>query len=649
MPLLLAGLILSGAGLALVRAQPPGLPDDPGTISNTIPDTCSSENLDKLQSAYLKARELSSTSECHKYLADMYYYRLLRLQCSCTGTCMICNGQCDNTTVQSFYLRERVANEKFHRLLTEGKCSSIDLGDGYTDAGGASTTSSLDASTTSSPAVPPMATPNSPPKFISKGLNPSSQGDRMYTYTLSLEDPDGDTVTVQLCIEVVNYGWECFDSYQVSGRGYAYWNMDFSGADPGAYRYKFVYDDGEGHRGAWGPFDGPVISSSTASASTTDADGNDSGVSDSVAGAVGIGIATATGVAIAKKARGRGKSRGKSGEDRGDDSDHRTDFDRFAEAVEDSNKGWAPKTKQWTDLVSQSGSYASKQKLHVKVGKGADKAVEKAFRGKRAKLVKDLRELRKGRSISKIAKGKEYERARELVDEWRDILKGKGGKKWTRLTEIQAEAGGIRKLWWAEKYVRLRNLAKRAARTSKTYKWLKSMSKGLSKATRAVSNAAKKFVGAASVGLQVYDGTTSYNRYVSQNKWFIEENPTIGRILGATKAVGEQVIIYTVTKNPVIGLADAALSMGTGGRISISRGIQEVEGLIDRGSRAAFDKYFEGKYSDYSKGIVNHDSVKSHLRKLNDPEYVKRLKERGWSDERIERVRKSMREMLAHE
>ncbi len=652
-PLALVLLILSGMGLSLVRAQPPQLPENPGTISNTVPDTCSRENLDRLRNKYLKAKELSGRSECHRYLADMYYYRLLRLQCSCTGTCMICGGHCDNATVQSFYVRERVASERFNRLLEEGKCAPPPGGNGRGESGGGGGGSGTP--TTSQV----TATTNGPPLLVSREVAP--KGGETYRYTVSLRDPDGDTVTVQLCIASESIGWECSEPYRLRGEGYAYWDVDFSGVDPGVYRYRFSYDDGQGHRGVWGPYDGPVISV-TGSTTGNGSGGNGSrsgGMNDAVSGAVGVGIATGTGIAVAKKVRGRrsgvdgrgSREKEKKGRGDGEPRDDRTDLDRFTRAVEDSNRGWAPKTKQWTDVIGQAGAYSTGEHLPVGVQKGVEDAADRILKGRREKLLKDLRDLRKGKSLSEVARGggKEYERARELVDEWRDLLKGKGKGKWAKLTNLQAEAGGVKKLWLAEKYLRLKGLAKQASRTSKIVKGLKNAAKGLGKALQRASEAASRYAGAASVGLQVYDGTTSYNKFVSENGDFIRENPVLGRVLAASKAVGEQIIIYGVTKNPVIGLTDAIVSMSTGGKVSVASALGKVEGVIDMGTKAIFEKYYESEYSSYSKGVANHESIRSHFRKLNDPDFVKQLKERGWTDDRIDRVRRSMREMMSHE
>lgn len=104
---------------------------------------------------------------------------------------------------------------------------------------------------------------NEPPAMLGCSVSPE-EGDMTttYRYTVSLEDPDGDTVRVWLCIYNYESGnWSCLSEYRVvEGRGTATWSVepfrDLS--SNGSAKYGFCYDDGA-NRGQWGPYSGPRV------------------------------------------------------------------------------------------------------------------------------------------------------------------------------------------------------------------------------------------------------------------------------------------------------------------------------------------------------------------------------------------------------
>ncbi len=566
---------------------PPPLPENPGTLTGVPPDKCSSQNLDNIYDSYQKAEEMSSQYPCYKYLAEHYHYKYLRLKC-------LCQGGCDKEAVASYYQKENAYYEKFHTLFENGKCGQI-------------TAPPTDVVTTTEGASTPGN--NSDPQLISTWVFPrEGTGNQVYNYSVSLTDPDNDPVMVQLCIHVLDAGWQCFDALQVMGEGTASWNMTFVNATPGTYEYRIYYDDGN-NRGAWGPYGGPVVKASLvnpngskfgADESNPATEGNESSTnnSDDVTGAVIVGVSAAAGVAIAKKAKGRRKNK----EERGDE---KSSLDQFTQSVEDANK-WAGKTKPVTDVVSQAGAYSSEKGLDKGIRMGADSWKN----AERKRIVKKFREFRNGKSVRQ------------------SVLRG-GGK----------DGGGF---WDPKKYKKLKRLGRRAVNLPKKYKTIKN----LANKVRSASKFASKYIGAASIGLSTYDGVKSYNKYIDENKDFVKDHPIMGRALGAMKAFGEQVIIYTVTKNPVIGLPDAVIGYATNGRVSVARAIQDTEDFVSKGIRSMADAYYGNQYSDWSEGYANHSSIKKHLSMLNDPDYVRKLKARGWTDERIARVRKSMEEAL---
>ncbi len=558
---------------------PPPLPENPGTLTGAPPDKCSSQNLDSIYNSYQKAEEMSSQYPCYKYLAEHYHYKYLRLKC-------LCQGGCDKEAVASYYQKENAYYEKFHMLFDNGKCGQI-------------TAPPTDIVTTTEETSTPIS--NSDPQLISTWVSPKDgTGNQVYNYSVSLIDPDNDPVMVQLCIHVLDVGWQCFDTLKVMGRGTASWSMTFVNATPGTYEYRIYYDDGN-NRGAWGPYDGPVVKASLENPHGNPAtEGNGSGTNndDDVTGAVIVGVSAAAGVAVAKKAKGR-KKNGKGRKD------EKSSLDQFTRSVEDANK-WAGKTKAVTDVVSQAGAYSSEKGLDMGIRMGADswRSAEKK------RIVKEFREFRSGKSVRQ------------------SVLTG-GGK----------DGGGF---WDRKKYRKLKRLGRRAVNLPKKYKAIKKFADKV----KSASKFASKYIGAASIGLSTYDGVKGYNKYVDENKDFVKDHPVIGRALGAMKAFGEQVIIYTVTKNPVIGLPDAVIGYATNGRVSVARAIQDAEDFVSKGMRSMADAYYESKYSNWSKGYANHSSIKKHLSMLNDPNYVRRLKARGWTDEKIARVRKSMEEAL---
>ncbi len=162
-------------------------------------------------------------------------------------------------------------------------------------------------------------------------------------------------------------------------------------------------------------------------------------------------------------------------------------------------------------------------------------------------------------------------------------------------------------------------------RVNKLSKFAKGLGKGLSGLSKA---------------LQVYDGVTSYNEYVKKNEKFIKKNPVMGRVLGATKAVGEQILNTVLTKNPIVGWADTVVSSLSGGKYSIMRGIQAAEGKVDEISAKYYETVFRGEAAtqDIERMSKQHKMIKEHVKKLRNPKFVKRLKARGWTDDQIRRA-----------
>jgi len=196
---------------------------------------------------------------------------------------------------------------------------------------------------------------------------------------------------------------------------------------------------------------------------------------------------------------------------------------------------------------------------------------------------------------------------------------------------IRYDAGKSRTLL---ERMRLRTEGKKIVRKLKRVKAISRFTEGLGKGVSGVSKA-----------LQVYDTISSYNEYVKRNEKFIKKNPVLGRILGASKAVGEQIINTVLTKNPIVGWADTVVSSFSGGKYSIMRGIKAAEGSIDRVTGNYYETVFRGEAAAHEVDLMSkqHNAIKEHVKKLRDPKFVKKLKARGWTDEQI---RKTMIRLL---
>lgn len=104
---------------------------------------------------------------------------------------------------------------------------------------------------------------NEPPELGSHTVSPEEGlADTTYAYFATASDPDGDTVDIGLEVyDPSSDSWESIGSMSVDGSGEATWSTaPFDEADEGeTSQYRFAYDDGQGHAGTWGPFDGPHI------------------------------------------------------------------------------------------------------------------------------------------------------------------------------------------------------------------------------------------------------------------------------------------------------------------------------------------------------------------------------------------------------
>ena len=177
--------------------------------------------------------------------------------------------------------------------------------------------------------------------------------------------------------------------------------------------------------------------------------------------------------------------------------------------------------------------------------------------------------------------------------------------------------------------MKLRTQGKKIVRKLNITKKVSEFTEGLGKGLSGVSKA-----------LEAYDTVSSYNDYVKKNGKFIKKNPVLGRILGASKAVGEQIINTVLTKNPIMGWADTAVSSFSGGKYSIMRGIKAAEGSIDRVTGNYYETVFRGEAAAHEVELMSkqHNALKEHVKKLRDPKFVKKLKARGWTDEQIRRT-----------
>lgn len=102
---------------------------------------------------------------------------------------------------------------------------------------------------------------NEPPELLSHRAPSETTVDQTARYTLRTADPDGDTVTATLEAYSPTQGWIVVGDRTVDSDRRAVWEVrPFVGGDEGRQtRYRVRYDDGNGHTGTWGPFDGPTV------------------------------------------------------------------------------------------------------------------------------------------------------------------------------------------------------------------------------------------------------------------------------------------------------------------------------------------------------------------------------------------------------
>ena len=239
------------------------------------PNACSQPNLKgNLSVLYQTYKEYEKRAkyeggECNEYMYMLYYYNYMWLKCGC-------DSGCDDRLVVDYLMNMTYYQERIRRLQMGGEC--------------------LEASP-STTTTQPAQTGNSDPVLISAWVFPMrGTGNQVYNYSVSLRDPEGDPVMVQLCIYVLDVGWQCFDALTVMGEGTASWNMTYINATPGTYRYRVYYDDGR-NRGAWGPYEGPIVGVVASNSQRNSTEGsNDLGV-------VVIVVILVVGVVAAKKSR----------------------------------------------------------------------------------------------------------------------------------------------------------------------------------------------------------------------------------------------------------------------------------------------------------------------------------------------------------
>ncbi len=177
--------------------------------------------------------------------------------------------------------------------------------------------------------------------------------------------------------------------------------------------------------------------------------------------------------------------------------------------------------------------------------------------------------------------------------------------------------------------MRLRRWGKAIVKKYKFFKKVSKFTKGIGKGLSGVSRV-----------LQVLDTISSYNEYVKKNEGFVRKHPILGRILGVSKTMGEQIITTIITKNPLVGWADTIVSSLSGGELSIMKGIKAIEGGIDKATKLGFESVFNVKSSkEFELMRKRHLKIMEHAKRLRDPKFVKKLKSRGWTDEQIRKAR----------
>ena len=108
---------------------------------------------------------------------------------------------------------------------------------------------------------------NSTPVASNPLVSPSAGSwDAEFDYSMYVEDPDGDSVDVELEVYRPSTGeWRYHGTRSVVGSGTACWNdrTPFESDDTGMTgQYRFHYDDGHGNAATWGPYSGPTITGS---------------------------------------------------------------------------------------------------------------------------------------------------------------------------------------------------------------------------------------------------------------------------------------------------------------------------------------------------------------------------------------------------
>ncbi len=592
------------------------------------------------------------------------------LDAGCPGSYTVKDGTTIlNSGCADARARYDLAIHKLWRLISEGRCAyqgsapptGSDGESGYGGSGGESGYGGEPegggyGGSTSGPGTG-YPVENSPPHLISTSVLPDrGVSNREYVFSVSLSDPDGDTVEVELCFYVPDYGWDCVGHDEVSGRGTLSWGLNLSSLAPGTYYYKLVYNDGNGNSGTWGPFEGPtLVPPDQESVQEVSDEGESGGVLDPITGTImTVLVGGLIGGALVK---GRGGKPAAGKADRESVSGWRRVSERGSEggSAEDAGSERERRVETGEEKEGKAGdkgerriSRRRRKKRHAE-DSGGTNAVDqflKSMEESNKSLVEGA--LRPAGSQAPSASAIE-----RLLNKEVGNLKGMKSRKLKEIIQIQEGGGGLRNLrpkprvegiyvsYAPEDFPRLR----RFIRWCKSSEEVRSIQKRITK-LKNMARAMKKWVSpvlsGVSLTVQVYDGTSSYNHYVESNREFIGEHPFIGRMLGAAKAVGEQVIYFTVTKNPVVALSDIAVSYLTGGKVSIMGGIHGAENLVDVGTQKYAETIYEAEYGKYSEGISNHATIRNHLRKLRDPRFRKKLLERGWTEERIDRVTRDL-------
>lgn len=578
------------------------------------------------------------------------------------------NSACDEVAT-----RYNFAVRKLWRLISEGRCTyqsgsapssaGPSGGSGYGGSSGEAGygEGSEETGYGGSDSEPSTGYPvgNSPPHLISTNVLPEKgTSNQEYVFSVRLSDPDGDTVDVRLCLYLPDYGWDCFIQDEVSGRGTLSWGVNLSSLAPGTYYYKLIYDDGNGNSGSWGPFKGPTLVSSDqeiAQGASGEVEGGESGLLDPITGTIvavlGGGL---IGGALIKGWGGK-PATGKTGQEllggrRSEVGDRGIEKSQVKGKVRSEGKGVSEEKERKVEDKGRKEKKVSRRRKrrHVKDSGGTNavdqfsKSVEKSGKSLVEGVLRPIGSQAPAASAIEDLLNKEIER-----------LKGIKGQKFTKIFNIQASGGGLSKFRPKPKVegIYVSYAPEDFSRLRKFLEWCKGIEeakiireniKRLKSAVKTIKSWISPVLSGVSLAVQVYDGISSYNHYVESNREFIDEHPVVGRALGIVKATGEQIICYAFTKNPAIALSDIAVSYLTGGKVSIMGGIHGAENLVDVGTQKYAETIYEAKYGKYSEGISKHDTIRKHLRKLRDPTFRKKLLERGWTEERIERVTRDL-------